>query len=86
MKFRCPKCGTIFEEGVAACPGCGQPFKWPTKQEAPATVPAEEKVEEKVEEKIEEKVKEKPKKEKKKMFIFRIIRKNYSINDTKNKK
>ena len=65
MKFRCPKCGTIFEEGVAACPGCGQPFKWPTKQEVPATVPAEEKVEEKVEEKIEEKVEEKPKKEKK---------------------
>lgn len=60
MKFRCPKCGTIFEEGVAACPGCGQPFKWPTKQEVPATVPAEEKVEEKVEEKIEEKPAPKP--------------------------
>ncbi len=37
MKFRCPKCGEIIEEGVTPCPGCGQPFKWPDK---PAETPS----------------------------------------------
>lgn len=30
MKYKCPKCGFIIEEGTNFCPDCGQKFTWPT--------------------------------------------------------
>ncbi len=31
MKYKCPKCGNMIEEGVPSCNICNQPFTWPEK-------------------------------------------------------
>ena len=33
MKFKCPKCGTVFTEQVDKCPNCGVTFSYPKKEE-----------------------------------------------------
>ncbi len=42
MKYKCPKCDTVIEEGISYCPNCGQPFKWPEKIVEPEPEPQPE--------------------------------------------
>ncbi len=47
MKYKCPKCGNVFEEEAKFCSNCGQPFSFQSKEEeeivvAPIGVPKEE--------------------------------------------
>ncbi len=38
MKYRCPKCGELFEGKVAECPHCHQVFAWPSDKNSGETI------------------------------------------------
>lgn len=64
IKYRCPKCGDVFEGRLEYCPNCHVKFKFadknvPNEEESLPEVIKEEKQPEEIIEKLEEKVEEK---------------------------